>query len=191
MQAEKICRNVFFTSVAVLSVLSLHWRTEFQLWPDKFWNRHINSAPKIPLGVSVVCSFPFQGLQTSGIKRKRSSLVSAVFCSWAPLEHHDCTVFDDGLLWRFNDVCLNEPPVERNPCFDFTGSELPATKMQESAMWGRFPNPPLHTPQPSSPAVVSNCPGCRSLNRCVFPPDGIKMTPAQRSWPQRFVQVQF
>lgn len=148
MQAEKICCDVFFTSVAFLSILSLHWWTEFQLWPDKFWNRHIYSAPKIPPAVPVVCSFPYQGLQTGGIKRKRFSLVSAVFCSSAPLEHHDCTVFDDGLLWRFNDVCLNEPPVERNPCFDFTGSELPATKMQDSAMWGRFPKP---TPPPHIP----------------------------------------
>lgn len=69
-------------------------------------------------------------------------------------------------------------------------------KCRNQPCGGDFPIPPLLHPhpqpsQPSSPAVVSNCPGCRSLNRCVFPPDGIKMTPAQRSRPQRFVQVQF
>lgn len=160
-----MCCDVCFTSVAVLRILSVHWWIKFQLWPGKLWNQDINSAKKILLGVPVVCSFPYQGLQTGGIKQKCSSLVSAVFCSLAPLECHHCTVFDDGLLWRFNDVCLNEPPVERNSCFDFTGSKLTATKMQESAMWGRF----RKTLYPSSPVVVSICPGCRSLDRSVVP----------------------
>lgn len=60
------------------------------------WNRDANSATNNPPGVPVVCNVPYLWLQKGWIKPKCSSLVPAAFCSSAPLERRDCSVF----WWR-------------------------------------------------------------------------------------------
>lgn len=83
----------------------------------------------------------------------------------------------------------NQPSIGRNPAFDFTGSQPTADKNAGiSGMGGRISN---KKKRPSPPIAVSICPECRNPPPANHsPPDGIKMTPTQRSRPQRFVQVQ-